>query len=66
MGPKREAESYERIAAAMSMPTERILFISDVSAELDAARVAGMQAVLCVREVGSSDTDAVHSFDEII
>ena len=66
VGPKREAESYAHIAAAMSMPPEKVLFVSDVIAELDAARAAGMQAILCVRDAGTSDTAAVHSFDEIV
>ena len=65
VGPKREAESYERIAEAMSLPPGSILFVSDVIAELDAARGAGMQVVHCVREAGSSTANAVRSFDEI-
>ena len=66
VGPKREAESYERIAATMSLPPANILFVSDVTAELEAARAVGMQAILCSREAGTSVADAVHSFDEII
>lgn len=66
VGPKREAASYERIAAAMSLPPASILFVSDVTGELEAARAVGMQAVLCSREAGASVADAVHSFDEII
>lgn len=42
-GPKREAESYRRIAEAVGEQPAHILFLSDVVEELDAARAAGMQ-----------------------
>jgi enolase-phosphatase E1 len=66
VGPKREAASYARIAAAMALPPVELLFVSDVTAELDAAHDAGMQVVLCVREGGVISGDAVTSFDEIV
>jgi enolase-phosphatase E1 len=49
MGPKKEAESYRKIAADFKLPPDEILFLSDVVAELDAARGAGMQTALVVR-----------------
>src|SRR5262245_45290439 len=45
-GPKKEAESYCKIGADFSFPTGEIRFLSDVVAELDAARAAGMQTGL--------------------
>ena len=48
-GPKREASSYARIAADMALEPRQILFLSDVGAELDAARQAGMATALAVR-----------------
>lgn len=39
--PKRERVAYERIAAALGVAPEVSLFLSDVPAELDAARAAG-------------------------
>jgi enolase-phosphatase E1 len=48
-GFKTESESYTRIAEAMGLPPARILFVSDVAAELDAARSAGLQTALCTR-----------------
>lgn len=48
-GGKREAASYVKIAADMKRPAGEILFISDVEAELFAAKAAGMQAVLADR-----------------
>lgn len=69
-GPKKEAESYRKIAAAWGQPANKLLFISDVPAELDAARAAGMQTVLALR-LGNAPVDAacthprISSFDEV-
>jgi enolase-phosphatase E1 len=52
VGPKRSPESYGRIAFGMECEPARMLFISDVVAELDAAREAGCDTRLCIR--GSS------------
>ncbi|MHC5349773.1 acireductone synthase [Metapseudomonas furukawaii] len=54
-GPKREADSYRRIASAIGRPAEEILFLSDVVQELDAAREAGLQTVGLAREGGVLD-----------
>jgi enolase-phosphatase E1 len=59
-GPKREAESYRRIAADMKKPTTAILFLSDVLAELDAAAEAGMRTGLVVRP-GNAPVAAGHA-----
>jgi len=48
-GPKREAKSYARIAEVIGLQPAAILFVSDVAAEVEAARAAGMQAVLIDR-----------------
>ncbi len=44
-GPKREEASYRTIAAALGAESARVVFFSDVPAELDAARAAGWQTV---------------------
>jgi enolase-phosphatase E1 len=49
IGGKREADSYRRIAESIGLPAADILFLSDVVAELDAAREAGMATVLIDR-----------------
>lgn len=49
VGGKREADSYRRINAEIDVPAPQILFLSDVVAELDAAREAGMDTVLIDR-----------------
>jgi len=48
-GPKRDAESYRRIASAIEVPASDILFLSDIVEELDAARAAGMRTTLLAR-----------------
>lgn len=56
-GPKRQASSYERITAAIGTPPGRTLFLSDLPAELDAARAAGWQTAL-VQRPGEPDAAA--------
>jgi enolase-phosphatase E1 len=48
-GPKKETSSYTKIAAQFGLPAGSILFLSDVPAELDAARTAGMKTGLMCR-----------------
>lgn len=48
-GPKIAEASYRQIAAELRFPPLEVLFISDESTELDAAKSAGMHTVLCVR-----------------
>jgi len=69
-GPKREAASYRSIAADMRLEPRQILFVSDVGAELDAARQAGMATALAVRPGnrdpgGLLDHEPVSSLAEI-
>lgn len=61
-GPKREAESYAKIAAAIGEPAEAILFLSDTPQEVAAARAAGLAARLIDRTGASGD---IASFDEV-
>lgn len=49
VGPKREAASYAAIARQVGLPPDAILFLSDIGAELDAAREAGMATCQLVR-----------------
>jgi enolase-phosphatase E1 len=48
-GGKREAASYARIADALECEPGDILFLSDVVAELDAARDSGLRTILVDR-----------------
>ena len=49
-GPKRSVSSYTSIVVNMCQAPGDVLFISDVTAELDAARQAGLRTVLSVRQ----------------
>ena len=49
-GPKREAASYQRIAAAIDEQPRHILFLSDIVEELDAAQAAGFHTGWLIRE----------------
>jgi enolase-phosphatase E1 len=70
-GTKREAGSYTAIAADMGLEPRQILFVSDVGAELDAARQAGMATALAMRPGnrdpgGLFDHEPIASFAEIV
>lgn len=69
-GPKRDAESYEKIAEALELPPAEILFISDITAELDAARAAGFATAISLREGNEPLAEepthrVIQTFDEI-
>jgi enolase-phosphatase E1 len=71
VGPKTAPESYGRIAQELKRPEGTIVFVSDVSAELAAARSAGLQVVLSIREGNPTQLDAdqydsIHSLDELV
>ena len=57
-GAKGEPASYTAITAAMEVAPEEVLFFSDVVRELDAARTAGCQTRLVVREGNAPVEDA--------
>lgn len=67
-GPKREAASYRRIVDAIGVPPADVLFLSDIDAELDAAREAGLRTAW-VRRDGTPAPHARHpaitSFDAL-
>jgi enolase-phosphatase E1 len=48
-GPKQDPAAYAAIADSFGLPPGEILFLSDVTAELDAARAAGLQTGLLLR-----------------
>lgn len=49
IGHKTDADSYRRIAEELRLSPAKAVFISDVIAELDAARAAGMKTILALR-----------------
>ena len=50
IGPKRVAETYVLIAKEIALSADRILFLSDVLEELEAADKAGMKTIQIRRE----------------
>ena len=71
IGPKHAAESYRGIAAALDRAPAEALFISDVIAELEAARLAGMKTLLCVRPGNQPQTlphthPSIQTFAELV
>ena len=69
VGPKVSPDSYRRIAHHLRCPTDRLLFVSDVTSELGAARAAECRTRLCVRPGNRPQPahgfSAIESFDEI-
>jgi enolase-phosphatase E1 len=66
-GGKREIETYPKIAESLKIPTNEILFLSDIVEELDAAQAAGMQTIQLVRPGTEANwPTSVNDFSEII
>jgi enolase-phosphatase E1 len=70
IGGKRDAVSYQRIAQDIGCEPAKILFLSDITAELDAALQAGLQTGLILRPGNAPQTNgeqhpAVESFEKI-
>ena len=68
IGGKKEVSSYQHIAENIGLPTNQLLFLSDISEELDAAKLAGFATIQLMRELPIDQQSAhqqVHSFDEI-
>lgn len=68
-GPKRDPDSYRRISSALGIPADRLLFLSDIQDELDAAHEAGWQAVGVLRageaQATATVTPHISRFDEL-
>lgn len=67
IGHKREVAAYEGIVDEIGQDAGHILFLSDVTEELDAAAAAGMQTVQLVRDdrVIRGEHRTAHDFDEV-
>jgi enolase-phosphatase E1 len=68
IGGKQQASSYSHIAESIGLPAEQLLFLSDITEELNAAKNAGFTTIQLVRDT-PLDTQAIHqqvaSFDDI-
>ncbi len=60
MGAKREVDSYRRIATAIGVRADEILFLSDIVEELDAARAAGLRTTLLARAPSACPAAGAH------
>ena len=70
IGGKKEAESYQKIAADIGVKPDSILFVSDLEGELEAARNAGVQVAAAIRPGNKPLSEKavfprIASFDEI-
>jgi enolase-phosphatase E1 len=68
VGHKRDPASYRAIAERIGLPAESILFLSDVTEELDAAAEAGMKTMQIARDepVPSGRHPLARDFDEVV
>lgn len=68
IGAKTQADSYRRIQQQIGVPADEILFLSDIPAELDAARAAGMRTTQLLRDTNTppSQHPAVRTFGDIV
>jgi enolase-phosphatase E1 len=69
-GAKQSVASYEAIARTFPCPVDQIIFLSDVPAELIAAKSAGMKTFLSLRPGnhpvdGNHDLNSIRSFAEL-
>jgi enolase-phosphatase E1 len=68
IGGKKDTDSYRNIAAAIGFPANKILFLSDIKEELDAAKSACFQTIWLVRDQVPNpfaEHPQVNSFDDI-
>jgi len=67
VGGKRESQSYRNILETLKLKAEEVLFLSDITEELDAAHAAGINTIQLVRSepVLNSTHKQVKNFSEI-
>jgi enolase-phosphatase E1 len=71
VGSKVSSESYRVISTRLDLAPNEIIFVSDVTGELIAAREAGMSTLLCVRvgntpQAANEQFQTIESFSEIL
>ncbi len=65
-GAKQQAAAYQAIRHALALPAAELLFLSDVPAELDAARQDGWQTMqLCRDGQPATDHPLATDFDQV-
>jgi enolase-phosphatase E1 len=71
VGSKVDSGSYREIARRLELLPQEIIFISDVTRELEAARETGMATMLCIRpgnqpQAASEEFQVIQNFSEIL
>jgi enolase-phosphatase E1 len=71
VGSKVDSGSYRKIARRLELLPQEIIFISDVTRELEAARETGMATMLCIRpgnqpQAASEEFQVIQNFSEIL
>jgi enolase-phosphatase E1 len=71
VGSKVSSSSYQEIARQLQLQPTQVIFVSDVTNELAAARDAGMQTLLCLRAGNQPQSNAeqfqvIQSFSELL
>jgi len=59
IGAKKDTASYQAILNQLNLPADKVLFLSDIKEELDAAAEAGLHTIWLVRDV-TPDVSAEH------
>lgn len=69
-GQKNSTQSYKKISRALRVSPSQVLFVSDSTKELDAAKRAGMQTIHCIRSANLPENSSTHpiiqSFNDIV
>lgn len=69
-GNKRDSETYNKISTALNLEPASILFLSDITEELVAAKNAGFQTIQLVREGNTANWDRIaknfHDVDQFL
>ncbi|MGP9799376.1 acireductone synthase [Rheinheimera sp. NSM] len=66
IGAKRDISSYAAILQQLQLPPKQVLFLSDVAAELDAAKVLGIATIQIVRDGQAAGNHAIaHNFSDV-
>lgn len=70
VGPKKQPQSYRRIVADLQVAAEQVMFVSDITEELEAARTAGLGTALSIRpgnqaQNGAAKYQTIHSLADL-
>ncbi len=66
VGAKQESSSYQNIVSQLPFAANEVLFLSDVVAELDAAKAAGLKTLHLTRDgqASSAEHNYIHDFSQ--